>query len=68
MYFSADVGGGSHIWRQRFPDGTPQQVTSGATEETGIHFAPDGQSFVTSIGASQSTVWVHDGRGTRQMT
>jgi Tol biopolymer transport system component len=67
MYFSADVGGGSHIWRQRFPDGKPEQVTFGATEETGISFAPDG-SFVTSIGASQSTVWVHDALGTRQIT
>jgi Tol biopolymer transport system component len=67
MYFSADVGDGSHIWRQRFPDGKPEQVTFGATEETGISFAPDG-SFVTSIGGSQSTVWVHDARGTRQIT
>jgi serine/threonine protein kinase/Tol biopolymer transport system component len=67
MYFSADVGGGSHIWRQRFPDGKPEQVTFGATEETGISFAPDG-SFVTSIGGSQSTVWVHDARGARQIT
>ena len=37
-------------WRQRFPDGTPEQVTFGVTEEEGIHFAPDGRSFVTSIG------------------
>ena len=58
----------SHIWRQRFPDGTPEQVTFGVTEEEGIHFAPDGRSFVTSIGTSQSTVWVHDSRGDRQIT
>ena len=68
MYFSTDTGGGTHIWRQRFPDGTPEQVTFGATEEHGIHFAPDGRSFVTSIGTSQSTVWVHDANGTRQIT
>jgi Tol biopolymer transport system component len=30
--------------------------------------APDGRSFITSIGASQSTVWFHDGRGDRQIT
>jgi serine/threonine protein kinase/Tol biopolymer transport system component len=68
MYFSTDTGGGTHIWRQRFPNGAPEQVTSGVTDEHGIHFAPDGRSFVTSIGTSQSTVWVHDARGTRQMT
>ncbi len=68
MYFSTDTGNGYHIWRQRFPDGTPEQVTFGVTEEEGIHFAPDGRSFVTSIGTSQSTVWVHDSRGERQIT
>ncbi len=68
MYFSADTGSGSHIWRQRFPDGNPEQVTFGVTQEEGIEFAPDGRSFVTSIGISQSTVWVHDARGDRQMT
>ena len=68
MYFSANTGGGFHVWRQRFPDGTPEQVTFGVTEEEGIEFAPDGRSFVTSIGASQSTVWMHDSRGDRQMT
>ena len=68
MYFSAYTGSGVHAWRQRFPDGTPEQVTFGVTDEEGIHFAPDGRSFVTSIGTSQSTVWVHDSRGDRQIT
>jgi Tol biopolymer transport system component len=68
MYFSSDRGDGTHVWRQRFPDGTPEQVTFGVTEEHGIHFAPDGRSFVTSVGSSQSTVWVHDSSGTRQIT
>ncbi len=68
MYFSADTGSGVHIWRQRFPDGNPSQITFGVTEEEGIHFAPDGRSFVTSIGTSQSTLWVHDSRGDRQIT
>jgi Tol biopolymer transport system component len=65
MYFSANAGGGFHIWRQRVPDGTPEQVTSGVAEEEGIEFARDGRSFVTSIGTSQSTVWVHDSRGSK---
>jgi eukaryotic-like serine/threonine-protein kinase len=68
MYFSTNTGSGAHTWRQRFPDGTPEQVTFGVTEEEGIHFAPDGRSFVTSIGTSQSTVWIHDSRGDRQIT
>jgi serine/threonine protein kinase len=69
MYFTADTGRGFHIWRQRFPEGTPEQVTpSGATEEEGIAFAPDGRSFLTAIGSSQSTIWVHDARGEHQMT
>jgi eukaryotic-like serine/threonine-protein kinase len=68
MYVTADNGNGFHIWRQRFPDGTPEQVTFGATEEEGIAFAPDGRSLVTSIGSRQSTVWVHDAQGDRQIT
>jgi eukaryotic-like serine/threonine-protein kinase len=68
MYFAANTGGGYHIWRQRFPNGTPEQVTSGATEEQGISFFPDGKSFVTSVGESQSTLWVHDSERESQIT
>jgi serine/threonine protein kinase/WD40 repeat protein len=68
MFFTATTRDGIHIWRQRFPDGTPEQVTFGVATEEGIAFAPDGRSFVTSIGASQSTVSVHDDRGERQLT
>jgi len=68
MYMSANTGDGYHIWRQRFPDGMPERVTSGATEEQGLSFDPDGRSFVTSVGASQSTLWVHDAKGDRQIT
>jgi Tol biopolymer transport system component len=68
MYFSANAGSGYHIWRQRYPDGAPEQVTSGATEEQGLSFAPDGKSFVTSVGESQSTLWLHDPSGDRQIT
>jgi eukaryotic-like serine/threonine-protein kinase len=68
MYFAANTGEGFHIWRQHFPDGKPEQVTFGATEEQGLSFAPDGKSFVTSVGESQSTLWVHDAKGDRQIT
>ncbi len=68
MYFTANDGGGFHVWRQRFPDGNAVQITRGATEEDGVDVAPDGRSFVTSIGTRQSTIWVHDERGERQIT
>jgi serine/threonine protein kinase/Tol biopolymer transport system component len=68
MYFSANTGNGYHVWRQRFPDGPPEQLTSAASEEEGIAFAPDGRSFVTSVGTTESTLWVHDARGERQIT
>jgi len=68
MYFSSDAGGRFHIWRQRFPDGPPQQVTSGAAEEEGIAVAPDGGSLITSSGLRESTLWVHDGRGEREIS
>jgi eukaryotic-like serine/threonine-protein kinase len=68
LYFSADAGNGFHVWRQRFPDGAPEQVTFGVTEEEGIEFAPDGRSFITSIGTRQSTIWVRDANGERQIT
>jgi len=68
MYFSADGGDGFHIWRQRFPRGVPEQVTFGPTEEEGIAIAPDGHSLVTSAGIRQSSVWLHDARGDRQIS
>jgi serine/threonine protein kinase len=68
MYFNSDAGGRFHLWRQRFPDGQPQQLTSGATEEEGIALAPDGRSLITSSGLQDSTLWVRDARGERQVS
>lgn len=68
MYFSSDAGGRFHIWRQHFPDGEPEQVTSGPTEEEGIAVAPDGKSLITSVGLRESTVWVRDRKGERQVS
>jgi eukaryotic-like serine/threonine-protein kinase len=66
MYFSALVEGVSHLWRQQFPNGTPEPLTSGAaTEEEGVAVAPDGASLVTSLGRRQSSVWLRDARGER---
>ncbi len=68
MYFSALVGGSQHLWRQRFPDGTPEQITFGPTEQEGIAVAPDGRSLVTSLGILQSAVWIHDAGGNRSIS
>lgn len=68
MYFSSDTGSGFHTWRQRFPDGQPEQVTFGVAEEDEIHFDADGRSFVAAMGTRQSTIWIHDARGDRQLT
>ncbi|MGE5813345.1 MAG: protein kinase domain-containing protein, partial [Acidobacteriota bacterium] len=66
MYFSVNVGGANHLWRQKFPDGTPSQVTSGTTtEEHGSAMAPDGRSIITSVGQSLTSLWIHDNNGDR---
>jgi serine/threonine protein kinase len=71
-YVSSNAGGGAfHIWRQRFSasENVPlEQITSGPTGEEGIAMAPDGRSFITSVGLAQSSVWVHDSRGERQIS
>jgi Tol biopolymer transport system component len=68
MYFTANPGGAHHIWRQRFPDGEPEQFTSGPTEEEGIAVAPDGHSLVTAVAVQNSSLWIHDSRGERQIS
>ena len=68
MYFSSDSGGAFHTWRQRFPDGQPEQITSGPTEEEGLAMAPDGRSFITAVGLTQSSIWLHDGGVDRQIS
>jgi hypothetical protein len=68
MYLTSNAGGAFHLWRQRFPDGSPEQLTSGPTEEEGIAVAPDGRSLVTAVGTTQSSVWVHGDAGDRQVS
>ena len=68
IYLTSKAGGLYHIWRQRFPDGQPQQVTSGPTEEEGIAMAPDGRSFITAVSLQSSSLWVHDAHGERQIS
>lgn len=69
MYFDSDAGGhGVHVWRQAFPDGEPEQITVGPTEQQGIAIAADGRSFVSAVGNNQRSVWVHDQQGDRQIS
>jgi len=79
MYFSASAEGGAasdptqlfgswHLWRQQFPDGTPEQITFGPTEEEGVAVAPDGRSLITSVGVRRSEIWVHDAGGDRALS
>ena len=68
MYLTSNAGGVHHIWRQRFPDGQPEQVTSGPTAEEGIAMAPDGRSFVTAVALQNVSIWLHDASGERQIS
>jgi serine/threonine protein kinase/Tol biopolymer transport system component len=68
MYFGARVGGSSHLWRQKFADGAPEQITFGPFEEEGVAPAPDGRSLITSAGSRRSAIWLHDGAGDRPVS
>jgi eukaryotic-like serine/threonine-protein kinase len=71
MYFTVSTRKeGFHVWRQRYPDGVPQQLTpSGASEEEGVAIMPDGKSFITTSGTQQSVIWLHDDKtGEKQIT
>jgi eukaryotic-like serine/threonine-protein kinase len=68
VYLSTNQGGRFHIWRERFPKGEPEQVTSGPTEEEGITMERDGRSLLTSVGTQDRTVWIHDQKGEHQMS
>ena len=68
MYLGVQVAGRRHLWRQRFPDGQPEQITFGSNEESGIAMAPDGRSLITSISTRQNAVWIHDSQGDRAIS
>jgi eukaryotic-like serine/threonine-protein kinase len=59
IYLSLHGNDNFHIWRQGFPSGQLEQITSGPAEEEGITLAPDGRSLITSIGLRQRTVSLH---------
>jgi serine/threonine protein kinase len=68
MYFAATVDGRSHLWRQRFPNGEPEQITFGPTEEEGLAVGRNGRSLITSTGVHESAIWIHDSSGERSLS
>lgn len=67
MYFSVRINGASHLWRQSFPNGETEQITSGPTEEEGVAVTPDGRSLISAVGMDESGIWLHDARGEHQI-
>jgi serine/threonine protein kinase/Tol biopolymer transport system component len=68
MFFTSNASGSFQIWRQRFPDARPEQLTFGPTEAEGLAVSPDGQSVTTSIGFNQGSIWLHEGERERQVS
>ena len=68
MYFGARVAGRSHLWRQRYPHGEPEQITFGPTEEETVIVSADGRALLASVGTERSSIWMHDGNGERILT
>ncbi len=67
MYFTASIKGKSHLWRQGYPNETPEQITFGPAEEEGVAMEPDGQSVITSFGVRQTSLWLHQPAGDRAL-
>jgi len=67
MYLNVGLDGSSHLWRQPWrgpaPQGKPEQITFGPSEEEGLAVAPDGKSLVASVGVRLSSVWTHEATG-----
>jgi DNA-binding winged helix-turn-helix (wHTH) protein/Tol biopolymer transport system component len=68
MYFIATVEGASHLWRQRFTGGSAEQLTFGPADEQGLAVEWDGRSVITSVGITESAIWIHDGSGERLLS
>jgi DNA-binding winged helix-turn-helix (wHTH) protein/Tol biopolymer transport system component len=67
MYFTVAVDEKHRVWRQRFPDGEPEQMTFGPAEEDGVAVTQDG-ALVTSIGIEHRAIWIHDWGGDRPLS
>jgi eukaryotic-like serine/threonine-protein kinase len=72
IYLNVEVDGSTHLWRQRWreraPQGSPEQITFGPTEEEGLAIASDGKSLIAAVGVRQSSVWMHDAAGSHAVS
>jgi serine/threonine protein kinase len=68
MYFTSSANGGFHIWRQRFPSGSPEQITTGPTEQEGIAITPDSRFLITAVGQRQRPLMLHPAGRDRQIS
>ena len=60
MYFTVSVNGARHLWRQAYPNGNPEQITTGPTEEEGVVVEPGGRSLLTALGKRESSIGLHE--------
>ena len=67
MYFTVEEEGKSHLWRQRYPKGAPEQILFGPAEERGLAMEADRQSVITSFGVRQTSLWLHQPTGDRTL-
>ncbi len=67
MYFTVETDGKFHLWRQAYPNGAPEQLTSGPFEEEGLAVGPEGHSLITSMGKRETSLWLHEPRGDRPL-
>jgi eukaryotic-like serine/threonine-protein kinase len=67
VYLNA-ASDGFHIWRERVSGGQLAQMTFGPTSQDGIAVAADGKSLITAVGSTDTTVWLHDKDGDRQIS
>ena len=68
VYLTVSTEGEFHIWRQGYPNGEPEQLTKGPTQQEGLAMSPDGDFFITSVGTGGSVVYMADAAGERQVT
>jgi eukaryotic-like serine/threonine-protein kinase len=67
MYLEIFLAGERHLWRQRFPDGTPEQITFGATFERWPSVTVRGD-LVATVGTMTRSLFVRDASGERRLT
>jgi serine/threonine protein kinase len=68
MYFSSSASGAFHLWRQRFPGGPPEQITTGPSEQEGIAVTRDGHFLITAVGQRQRPLMLHMAGRDKQIT